>query len=342
MKSIDKILHVMSRKMRYMDRDINTFDYIVNEEGGRKGYTMYGDWYGIPYGDWNAMFVSFCLSYAGIPVHYMPQESVCGRWVDVLDQMEMYADVSSGYEPKPGDLVFFCRDDSGEARHVGIVNGVFEAWDADIEEYVQKLETIEGSSSGCVQYVTYDRYDPSILGFGMLPVNPDLKVEFDGGTEDVDVHVSARRAAFPNGAYMEVTPVSRDDVYDVVNETVSGDVQDMLAVDITFYDADGNEIEPAEPISVVMTPVSAPVDTAPVVVHVDDEGEANLVYAEQDGDDTAFEADAFSVYVLTYTVDFHYEVDGELYEYSIPGGGVETVSHMLETLGIVYKPCQIL
>ena len=29
-------------------------------------YSRYGDWYGNPEGEWNVMFVSFCLNYAGI------------------------------------------------------------------------------------------------------------------------------------------------------------------------------------------------------------------------------------------------------------------------------------
>ena len=31
------------------------------------GYTRYGAWYGNPWGEWNTMFVYFCLHYAGKP-----------------------------------------------------------------------------------------------------------------------------------------------------------------------------------------------------------------------------------------------------------------------------------
>jgi hypothetical protein len=31
-----------------------------------KGITRYGQWYGDAYGDWCAMFVSFCMNNAGI------------------------------------------------------------------------------------------------------------------------------------------------------------------------------------------------------------------------------------------------------------------------------------
>ena len=35
-------------------------------EEGSDGYSRYGAWYGNPNGDWNVMFVSFCMYYAGI------------------------------------------------------------------------------------------------------------------------------------------------------------------------------------------------------------------------------------------------------------------------------------
>ena len=40
-------------------------NYAVSESGQKNGYTRYGDWYGFPYGDWCAMFISFCMHYAG-------------------------------------------------------------------------------------------------------------------------------------------------------------------------------------------------------------------------------------------------------------------------------------
>ena len=45
----------------------STLNYQVGTDGIRRGITRYGQWYGNPYGDWSAMFVSFCLEYAGAP-----------------------------------------------------------------------------------------------------------------------------------------------------------------------------------------------------------------------------------------------------------------------------------
>ncbi|MBE6000014.1 MAG: hypothetical protein E7239_01200 [Sarcina sp.] len=47
-----------------------------------------------------------------------------------------------------------------------------------------------------------------------------------------------------------------------------------------------------------------------------------------------FETDSFSVYAIVYTVDFHYEVNGRTYEFSIPGGGFISLEHLVEALGL--------
>ena len=48
----------------------------------------------------------------------------------------------------------------------------------------------------------------------------------------------------------------------------------------------------------------------------------------------SFEAESFSIYAVVYTVDFHWEVDGKEYEFSIPGGGFVSLEHLVEMLGI--------
>ena len=47
-----------------------------------------------------------------------------------------------------------------------------------------------------------------------------------------------------------------------------------------------------------------------------------------------FEAESFSIYGIVYTVDFHWEVNGKVYKFSIPGGGFVSMQHLVEVLGI--------
>ena len=48
----------------------------------------------------------------------------------------------------------------------------------------------------------------------------------------------------------------------------------------------------------------------------------------------SFEAESFSIYGVVYTVDFHWEVDGKVYDFSMPGGGFVSFTDLVEVLGI--------
>ena len=47
-----------------------------------------------------------------------------------------------------------------------------------------------------------------------------------------------------------------------------------------------------------------------------------------------FETDSFSIYAIVYTVDFHYEINGRTYEFSIPGGGFASLAHIVDVMGV--------
>ena len=59
-----------------------------------------------------------------------------------------------------------------------------------------------------------------------------------------------------------------------------------------------------------------------------------LPIIEETDDTVTFSTNGFSVFGLIYTVDFHWEADGEEYEYSIPGGGFISFYKLVEALGI--------
>ena len=156
---------VAASQLGYRESEKN---YQVAEDGVTvKGYTRYGDWYGDPYGDWSAMFVSFCLNYAGVPQSAVPQESDCSRWVQALTQCGLY--YASDYEPDQGDLVFFDRDGDGMSDHVGVITGATK----DESGHVTQISTVEGDSAGCVQRGSYNLSQSVLSGFASLPQNPN-------------------------------------------------------------------------------------------------------------------------------------------------------------------------
>ena len=144
----------------------STRNYVVQEEGKTlQGYTRYGEWYGDPYGQWDAMFVSFCLHYAG--VENMPLEADCEAWVQKLQQepYKLYHPVDLEEVPCAGNLIFFSRKENGQADHVGLMT----EWIAATEKEPAKIKVIEGDCEDKVQIVTYEWGDPTILGYSRLP-----------------------------------------------------------------------------------------------------------------------------------------------------------------------------
>lgn len=161
----DDVLAVAKSQLGYRE---STDNYIVEEDGTTmKGYTRYGAWYGDSYGDWCAMFVSFCLNYAEVPRNEMPLDCNCQNWIQTLSEWGMYFDASSDYQPEPGDLIFFSIKKNGTSDHVGLV--------AEVNEYT--IKTIEGNSGNQVEYNTYDINDERIIGYGELPENPEAESE---------------------------------------------------------------------------------------------------------------------------------------------------------------------
>lgn len=148
-------------------------NYIV-VDGKKKPYTRYGNWYahgdGYAYGEWCAAFVSFCLSYAGIDSESVPYGFGCVSWAEALQEKGLYH-WAADYDPKPGDLIFFCLPDAYRrnqppAAHVGIV----------VELTETEIITIEGNN-GPVAYHTYPKTDKLIIAYAQLPKNPNAPKE---------------------------------------------------------------------------------------------------------------------------------------------------------------------
>lgn len=152
----EDLLTVARSQLGYAE---STKNYIV-ESGEIRGYTRYGAWHGDPYGDWSAMFVAFCLHYAG--VDKMPVSAASQNWIALLKSAGLYAPAADCV-PEAGDIVFFVGNDGKD--HVGIVSGYFPAED----QTAAQIQCIEGDSGNAVCITTYSQTDPTILGYGQLP-----------------------------------------------------------------------------------------------------------------------------------------------------------------------------
>ena len=125
-----------------------------------------------------------------------------------------------------------------------------------------------------------------------------------------------------------------NDITDAISDG-SKTVNKVHAVDITFRDSNGNEIEPLVPVKVTIAAEEKQTEEETLVVHVSDEGNVeqveDAVVSERNGESSArltmeAVAEEFSVYAIVYTVDFSCSVNGKMYDFSLPGPGLAFLS----------------
>ena len=215
----DDVLAVAESQLGYTE---STKNYIVAEDGETQGYTRYGEWYGDSYGHWCAMYVSFCLNYAGVDPELIPFDASCQNWIETLskEEYQLYREAKD-YEPVPGDLIFFNWDEEEDSDHVGLVVEMIE----ETEEHGRQVKTIEGNASNTVKYRTYDIDDESIMGYGVLPENPEEEVE-EAEVEKQE-ETTPRIAMFANARAVELTGIWGKDLLAIAqNEMNKGTVSD--------------------------------------------------------------------------------------------------------------------
>lgn len=261
----EDLLAIAQSQLGYQE---STRNYEVMEDGETiKGYTRYGDWYGMPYGDWDAMFVSFCLNYAG--VSGFPQDSSSSSWVAALRNQNMYAPASE-YIPSTGDLIFFDWNSDASADHVGIVSGYFPAEDQNTAQ----IQCIEGDSDNAVCITTYSQTDPTILGYGLLPGKERIPEEEENPEEEYQINLdinlgpvviltaeekAAEKSATEGKMMFAAAPRSTTDLKDYLDSDVEVERSFFLTLTDNEHkelpkDENGNFIaEPGVPYELTLT-----------------------------------------------------------------------------------------
>ncbi len=175
-------------------------------------------------------------------------------------------------------------------------------------------------------------------------VSGDL-LYFKDESTSVKVYVEAPLEAFPEGTYMVVTPIESHEVLDSVNSALDNTkAKKVEAVDITFYDKDGNEIEPSTQIKVSLVSDLIKDSKDAQIVHIDNEGTGTVVTPsdeESADDEIIFESKDFSTYVVVVETEITIKNDegnNETYvvsvtygpEANIPDGSTLSVSEIEE------------
>ena len=294
----------------------------VGYEQGTDSYTRYGDWYGNPNGEWNVMFVSFCLNYAGISSSDIPYGSGCWAWQVKLEEKELISDMT--VMPQMGDIILVENDGDGKCDTAGIA----------VDITGSSISVVEGNVGGKTCVVTYQ--DSEVFGFVSIDPsepevseepaaaeveeqevqNDDALVEVFASLEAVTdsgitVNANIPEGAFPEGVTMTATDVSDSGMISRaldIAESESGndnEVKGSVAVDITFYDSEGNEIEPAEGAQIDVTmafPESRQLTGDDYqLFHINEEGVEKISDATVSGAEANFTSGEFSIFVVTAT-----------------------------------------
>lgn len=264
----------------------STKNYVVAEDGETvKGYTRYGAWCGEPYGDWNVMFLTFCLHYAGVE----GVDRDCGGWVTSwADAFEP----AQSHTPAVGDLVLFDRDGDGTADRAGLVAQITDSGFA----------AMEGDAEDAVRLLTYGADDPGILGYINLPEGPKeftLTAQTENG---ITVTITGESASLPYPAreitvtVTEVTDGERRAIRDQILGEEQAEPERSYLLDITLWHGE-EEIEPTGSVTVTFSGIDTE-GLYPKVYHIDTNAQTATDMEAKTGEngDVTVDTDHFSLY----------------------------------------------
>lgn len=171
-------------------------------------------------------------------------------------------------------------------------------------------------------------------------------IDAKGDTWEITVTYD-EKAQIPEGAELKVEEIlPEDEEYEqyyrqsLMKAGVKGASDYARIFNIEIW-ADIQKVEPAADVTVDIKLLDAPEETeaTPQVVHFAKDG-AELIELSEDAEDSKvkelrFVTNEFSVYSVVYTVDFHWNVNGNTYEMNVPGGDTISMKELVEQLHIL-------
>lgn len=213
----------------------SVLNYIIDADGVQKGYTRYGAWYGVPYGRWDAMFVSFCLYYAGIPQEVLPVHSDITEWQGQLHARGVLWEISEK-TPDCGDFIFWVENGSS---HVAVITEVETQINNETQqEELIRVTVVEGDAEDKVQEISLS---PANLETGVfcsldqvqnvekVNVTVDEETPVDEET-DVDEETSATEAIFVDEEVSDNSDLEINSIQMAADEIMLASDQDIAPV----------------------------------------------------------------------------------------------------------------
>ena len=197
-------------------------------------YSRYGQSYGNPYGEWDVMFLSYCLKYAGIPQSAIPQEASVLALRSSMSDMDWLLDGEDGNAADVGDIVIYnkyvTRTVAVDSSADGAADGLDDLFSTDAEG--ENGAELEESGTAALDTAPAAE-DMTTLDTPDLPDIPDTAAPSVGSP-----------AAEPQTTTVTDTqPVETVGIVSSVDSdagtltVISGDVDGKVA-EVALYDAD--------------------------------------------------------------------------------------------------------
>lgn len=211
-------------------------------------YSRYGQSYGNPYGEWDVMFLSYCLKYAGIPQSAIPQEASVLALRSSMSDMEWLLDGEDGSAADVGDIVIYnkyvTRTVAVDSSADGAADGLDDLFSMDAEGE----NGVDPEESGTAVLDTAPAAeDTPILDTPDLPdipdtVDPDQPAANPVDSSDTAVPSVVSSAAEPQTTTVtDAQPVETVGIVSAVDDdtltVISGDVDGKVA-EVTLSSAE--------------------------------------------------------------------------------------------------------
>lgn len=209
-------------------------------------YSRYGQSYGNPYGEWDVMFLSYCLKYAGIPQSAIPQEASVLALRSSMSDMEWLLDGEDGSSADVGDIVIYnkyvTRTVAVDSSADGAADGLDDLFSMDAEgENGAELEesgaaALDTTTDSVTTPDTTDTAAPSVVSPAAEPqtttVTDAQPVETVGIVSEADENTLTVISGDVDGKVAEVT-LSNAEVLGVVDVAAAQYADEMLTTAVT-------------------------------------------------------------------------------------------------------------
>lgn len=213
-------------------------------------YSRYGQSYGNPYGEWDVMFLSYCLKYAGIPQSAIPQEASVLALRSSMSDMDWLLDGEDGSAANVGDIVIYnkyvTRTVAVDSSADGAADDLDDQFSMDAEgENGAELETSGASALDAAPAAE----DTTTLDTPDIPDIPDTANPEQPAAKPVDSADTAAPSVGSPAVEPQTTTVTDAQPVETVGivssvdsdagtlTVISGDVDGKVA-EVALYDAD--------------------------------------------------------------------------------------------------------